>query len=300
MSLNGYPNGHPRKIDLDQIEDGDKIIRFLNEFEQYRNQVSLIIDTHVVDNLRAYQEQLNSLEDELNTLKVTHNEQLNRLAHDLQSQIDRINSFLNKCRLKDDPIDMPDLSEKLRKLLRELAYNLDFITRNLDILPELIGDEDLPDSEFELDKTGKSRMVKWESYFIAATSSIVRCRDIPDFYNNLSRIISNEDWYGQNYLEGNYDNASVECWYCGPLDRYLTDEEKAMPDGEEKINAAVAYIKQFNIPQQYVPKTGIDDPEIYPLVEYFESVSYDEEAMVFRFENVSSTRHLFKVIKYVK
>lgn len=291
--LHGYPN----KIALEQIEDGYKIINFLKEFETYRNNVSLIIDLNIPQKISAYDNEMRALQNELASLKNNYASQINRLNSDLQSQIDEINAILNNCRKTSDYISMPDLDEALRNLIKEIAFKLDYVSKHIGEIPTAEY-EDLPNANYEKDKDGNTKLVRWESYFIASTSSIVRIKDIPDFRNNLDRVISNEDWYGPNYANGDFSGSVVECWYYGPLDALLTADERAYPDGEEKINAAKKYIADNLIECTYVPKTNIDSEE-YPKTEYFEDVSYDEEAMIFKFSNVSSTRHLFKIIKFI-
>ena len=304
----------PEKIQLDQLEEGKYLRTLLDDFTKIRNEVAVLIHNKFTSEIVALHKSHNDLVEKVNNLETYYNDSLNRLSNDVKKDIDNMKSLLSNFVNKSDGVSIDELSDSLRKTLDDMAYKLDYlIKKGEDVPPDIdSGGGDTPPSGegggsssegstetkiYQYDRNGIYRQVKWFVYFEASVETIVALNDIQAFKDDISKVIQAIDWYGPQYEEGDYSNQTVEVYLFNPTNSYLTEEE--INDTEiNNFEKAVEYINADSETGTYLPRTTIDNNDDYPLVEPFQSVSYNTDGKYFKFNNIATTDYILKVVKY--
>lgn len=284
----------PQKMSLSQIEHGEKLLQYLEDVYNMKNDLTILIDRDFTQKVIEFNKKLTTLENNFVDLQENITKALNKISTDLTIDIIDIRSNFRKL---SEPIKANDLDDKLTELHRSMIGRIEKLESA--ILGGSGGGEIEPppeDEEHYVDKNGITRKINFDVYFEAGSNKTIYLSDLPDFQDDLSKSISVEDWYGTRYEDGDYSNYTTELIYYGPTGLLLPDEFK---EAENRYELAVKNIKENNIVGTYVPKTGIDiDTEKFPPIDYFVSASYNLDTKAIIFKGVGTTDFLFRLIKY--
>ena len=285
MKLNSIKDNLGAKIRWEQIEDGYLILDLLRKFDSYDTDIRKLINNQntTIEELRN---NVVALQNELNNFNINYKEEINTKVGDFQRAIMELKQYCDDTFYrKTDKINLSDLGDELTLLLDTILQNIEDIKN------------DKATYIYEYDRDKQYRKALWRAYFQVSTDHVIYLKNIEDFRKDMTKYITNEEFYGPDYEDGIYTNQSIEIFCFGPTHSFISEYEASTNNWMER---ACRNVEKDNIEPVYVPRKNIDDNSIYPKHPIFGSVSYDTRSKSFDFEKVTTTDYLFKVVKFVE
>jgi len=195
-------NNYGALIDLSQLKHGKELKHVIDNFDKTNSKINISVNKRIAEINEKYNTLEKLLSNDLDILESNYADDLKKINEYINEHKEYAEeTYMKKSNLK---ISMNNLDDELKEKILWLLSNS--------------GNS----SGYMKDYKGTLRKIEWAMYFILFADKIIHVSEIKNNSMSTSKVITWEDWYGENYLLDDFSNNSVELWmYDRPAESYL-------------------------------------------------------------------------------